>query len=167
MLDFLFGSKKDRTSGNEAEADPTKAGIRYDPELITELKSDHGELVAMFHEISAITRKRDPRQLSQQLDEFGQVLQKHLLKENVRFYIYLKSNLPESSQSTIQRFAREMQQIGRAVTDFLYKYTTVEQWDSSSWTTFEKELASIGTVLVQRIQSEENDLYTLYLPPSQ
>lgn len=165
MFEFLFGSKQDSTdAASESSAGSPNAGIRYDPELIAELKSDHVHLVALFQEISSITQKRDSQLLAKQLDEFGQDLHKHLLKENVRFYIYLKSNLSGDSLAVMQAFAREMQQIGRAVTDFLYKYTHIEQWDNSSWPAFEKELAGIGTVLVKRIQSEENELYTLYLP---
>lgn len=173
MFGYLFGRNKGGTSPSEqpeATAEETATtGIRYDPSLISELKSDHGRLVSLFQDIAAITNKRDARLLTRQLDEFGDKLREHLLKENVRFYVYLKSSLPPdgSNLATSQTFAREMQQIGRVVTNFLHKYTSIGQWEDGHWPAFESELAAIGRVLTQRIESEEGTLYPLYLPPGE
>lgn len=170
MFDFLFGHK--HSEADEAAAKKTAIapgnGINYDANLVAELKADHGLLVALFSGIVSTTAQRDDKMLAEQLNAFGQKLRGHLLKENVRFYVYLKNSLQsdENSLAIMQDFAREMQQIGRAVTDFLNKYTRVAQWDDAQWAVFERDLNGVGRVLTQRIESEEGTLYTLYLPPS-
>lgn len=174
MFDFIFGRKQDETRQDEeaiiARNAPAAPGnsINYDAHLVAELKSDHGLLVKLFTAIVSTTGQRNSKQLTEQLNEFGQKLRGHLLKENVRFYVYLKNSLQsdENSLSIMQEFSHEMQQIGRAVTDFLHTYTHVTQWDDAQWAVFERDLNSVGKVLTQRIESEENTLYTLYLPPA-
>lgn len=171
MFDFLFGRKENETNEATETAQRTSApgnGINYDPNLIAELKSDHGHLLALFANIIASTEKRNDRLLVEQLSEFGQKLRGHLLKENVRFYVYLKNNLQsdENSLAIMQDFSHEMQQIGRAVTDFLHKYISVPQWDDAQWAVFDRDLNAVGKVLTRRIESEEDTLYTLYLPQS-
>ena len=173
MLKFLFGNKQDQ-AGLAPETEILHTGgiapgtnIRFDPKLVSELKVDHGQLVSQFQEIVATTGKRDNDLLVKQFAKFGSTLRGHILKENVRFYVYLKSSLQsdESSLSIMQEFAQEMQQIGRAVTDFLHKYTSVAKWDEAQWAVFERDLNAVGQVLTSRIETEENTLYPLYLPP--
>lgn len=172
MLKFIFGNNKQDESDMAAE--PASAAgnapgtsIRYDAKLVDELKSDHGNLISLFTEIVKTSAKRDDNLLVTQLNNFGFSLRGHILKENVRFYVYLRSSLQadESSLSIMQEFAQEMQQIGRAVTDFLHKYTNVAQWDDAQWAVFERDLHAVGGVLTKRIETEENTLYPLYLPP--
>ena len=174
MFDFLFGQKsgeKEQAEKEEAKKKTSAAGtnIKYDPNLIAELKADHGLLIDLFKGLVITTEKRNEQMLTEQLHEFGNKLRGHLLKENVRFYVYLRASLQadESSMSIMHDFAHEMQQIGRAVTDFLNKYTSIPHWDESHWTVFEHDLNAVGKVLVQRIESEEGSLYTLYLPPNE
>lgn len=173
MFDFLFGHKQNETgqADNTAAQKNTNSpgtGINYDPNLVAELKSDHGQLISLFTRIVATSSQRNDQLITEQLNEFGQKLRGHLLKENVRFYVYLKNSLQadENSMSIMQDFSHEMQQIGRAVTDFLHKYTNVPQWDEAQWAVFDRDLGSVGKVLTRRIESEEDTLYTLYLPPS-
>lgn len=173
MFDFLFGRKQDDEKQVETATvknPPASPGnsINYDPNLVTELKADHGLLVGLFTGIVATTGQRNHKLLTEQLNEFGQKLRGHLLKENVRFYVYLKKSLQsdEDSMSIMQEFAHEMQQIGRAVTDFLHTYTHVTHWDDAQWAVFERDLNGVGKVLTQRIGAEEDTLYTLYLPPA-
>lgn len=172
MFEFLFGRKQNETTQPEDTVTQKKpgspgTGIDYDPNLIAELKSDHAQLISLFTKIVSTTSQRNDQLLIKQLNEFGQKLRGHLLKENVRFYVYLKNSLQsdENSLRIMQDFSHEMQLIGRAVTDFLHKYTNVPQWDDAQWAVFERDLKSVGNVLTQRIESEEGTLYTLYLPP--
>ena len=141
--------------------------IRFDPKLVSELKADHVQLISLFNEISTITAQRDNQLLNRQLGKFGSTLQGHILKENVRFYVYLKSSLQEDEDNLfiMQGFSQEMQQIGRSVTDFLHKYTNIAQWDGAQWTVFDRDLKEIGAVLRKRFESEEKTLYPLYLSP--
>ncbi|HEY6095780.1 MAG TPA: hemerythrin domain-containing protein [Gallionellaceae bacterium] len=173
MFDFLFGRKESETNetAETARKDAPAApgnGISYDPNLIAELKLDHSHLLSLFANIISTTNQRNEKLLVEQLNEFGQKLRGHLLKENVRFYVYLKNSLrsDENSLAIMQDFSHEMQQIGRAVTDFLHKYISVPQWDDAQWAVFDRDLNAVGKVLGRRIESEEDTLYTLYLPQS-
>lgn len=172
MFKFLF-NKKDE-SGQSLENEDLQAGgiapgtnIRFDPKLVSELKADHGQLISLFQEIVRATDQHDSELLIKHLGKFGNTLRGHILKENVRFYVYLKSSLQsdESSLAIMHEFSLEMQQIGRAVTDFLHKYTSVAQWDEAQWAVFDRDLNAVGKVLTKRIETEENMLYPLYLPP--
>lgn len=173
MLKFLFGKKQDESSLASEPANTKSGGIapgtniHFDPELVSELESDHAQLISLFTEIVETTGQRNGNRLVVQLNKFGNTLRGHILKENVRFYVYLKFSLQsdESSLAIMQEFAQEMQKIGRAVTDFLYKYTTVAKWDEAQWAIFDRDLHAVGKVLTNRIETEENTLYPLYLPP--
>jgi len=169
MFKFLFGQKKNDDEPDEIKSEDIAPGtnIRYDPKLVSELKSEHGKLISLFSEISTITDKRDSELLTTKLNQFGSSLRGHILKENVRLYVYLKSSLQanEDSLTIMQGFSQEMSQIGRAVTDFLHKYSNVSQWDDAQWAVFERDLKGVGQVLTKRIDTEENTLYPLYMPP--
>jgi len=170
MFDFLFKQRKDDADNpleNDSATIAPGTNIHYDPKLVAELKSDHGDLISLFTDIATTAEQRDSDLLTRQLAKFGTMLRGHILKENVRFYVYLKASLrsDESSLSIMQEFAVEMQQIGRAVTDFLHKYTTVPHWDDAQWAVFERDLNAVGGVLTKRIETEENTLYPLYMPP--
>ncbi|MDH4284416.1 MAG: hemerythrin domain-containing protein [Gallionellaceae bacterium] len=170
MFKFLFKQNQgDSAKPAETETAAIAPGtnIRYDANLVAELKSDHGDLVELFTDIVTSSGQRDSNMLTKQLAKFGSMLRGHILKENVRFYVYLKSSLQsdESSLSIMHEFSNEMQQIGRAVTDFLHKYTAVAHWDDAQWAVFQRDLNAVGEVLTKRIETEENTLYPLYMPP--
>lgn len=175
MFEFLFKRKQAAPVAAPAPAKATEARdvapgtqLHFNPELIVELKADHHRLVALFSELVDTARQRASQPLTERLALFGDSLRGHVLKENVRLYVYLKHNLQsdEDSLAIMQEFAHEMHQIGRAVTDFLHRYTKVEQWDDAQWAVFSRDLDAIGKVLTRRIETEENTLYPLYLPPS-
>lgn len=175
MFEFLF---RRRHSESPHAAEPRKerdvsaevapgTHLHYDPRLVTELSADHVSLLSLFKEIAALAERRDSSALTDRLTRFGDLLRGHVLKENVRLYVYLKHTLQsdEDSLAIMQQFAQEMHHIGRAVTDFLQKYHEVEEWDASQWAVFARDLGNVGKVLSRRIETEENTLYPLYLPP--
>lgn len=143
--------------------------LHYDPNLVPGLVAEHQILLGIFGEIGAAMDQKNMALVKQKLGEFGDALRGHLLKENIRFYVYLQHSLEgEPDNAAIMRdFRKEMQHIGKAVADFLHKYTAEEDgwiWDETMWQSFQQEVGGIGKVLVKRIQTEENILYPLYLP---
>lgn len=140
--------------------------LHYDPNLVPGLVADHKMLLGIFGEIVAASNQKNMAQLKEKLGDFGDALLGHLLKENVRFYVYLQHNLEsDPDNSAIMRdFRKEMQHIGKVVADFLHKYTAEGSWSETMWQEFQREVDGIGKVLVKRIQTEENVLYPLYLP---
>ncbi|OGS98820.1 MAG: hypothetical protein A3K04_10865 [Gallionellales bacterium RBG_16_56_9] len=177
MFEFLWKSK-----GSSAQREAAKPAERpgemersvapgtqlhYDPTLVPHFLDDHRMLLGIFGDIDAAMKQRDVRVVKEKLNKFGDELNGHLLKENIRFYVYLQHSLKSDPENIaiMQGFRKEMQHIGKAVLDFLQKYTTEGDWNEAMWQNFQQELGGIGKVLTKRIQTEENTLYPLYLPP--
>ena len=140
--------------------------IRFHPELVPELLDDHQVLLKLFGEIAEANKLGEFEKLPGMLREFGNVLRGHLLKENVKLYIYLQhalANDPDNA-ALMQGFRTEMHGISKAVTKFLKHYGQKE-WDQQRREQFGVDLEAIGGVLVKRIDTEEEVLYPLYMPP--
>lgn len=169
----MFGFfKKKGESKQEAPATATPQNntapgteIRYHPELIDQLKSDHQALLGLYGEIHAAFDASDYAKVSQKLDAFSSGLRDHLLTENVRLYIYLDHSLAndETNSELIRGFRHEMNGIAKVAMNFLKKYEAIGV-DKELAGTFAKDFATIGQVLGQRIQKEEQVLYPLYMP---
>jgi regulator of sigma D len=177
LFDMLFGARKKEekpaAAPVQAAARPSQAAsapgtsIHHDAELIVHLKADHGVLLKIFAGIQAAAQAGDYAQVQQRLDRFRTVLMDHLLKENVRLYVYLEHLLAgdETSHALIREFRHEMDAIGKAVVDFLAKYKTIATQPELT-IAFPGELAAIGEVLVARIKREEETLYPMYTAPA-
>lgn len=177
MFEFLWKRKKPATQEETRQPAPASTAdtqgvasgtqVHYDPALVSSLVSDHQVLLGIFGEIVAAMEQKNVSRTKEKLGEFGDALRGHLLKENVRFYVYLQHSLEGDTENAaiMHEFRREMQHIGKAVADFLHKYTAEGEWDEKMWQSFQQEVGGIGKVLTKRIQTEENILYPLYLPP--
>lgn len=170
MFDFF---KKKADTKAETAAPPSQpqynaapgTAIRYHPELIDQLKSDHQTLLGLYGEIQAAFDAGDYTTVSEKLDTFRSELQGHLLTENVRLYIYLDHCLAsdETNSELIRSFRHEMDGIAKVAMNFLKKYEAIGV-DKELAGAFAKDFATIGQVLGQRIQKEERVLYPLYMP---
>ena len=169
MFFGLFGRKQKKEKEQQEEQRRQIAPgveIYYDPDLVTGLKSDHAELLQLFGKMVEADAAGDYEALPSMLEEFGSMLRGHLLKENIKLYIYLQhalENSPENA-SLMQGFRSEMNGISKAVTAFLDRYTT-DAWEEHHKKSFGAELEAIGNVLAKRIEMEESMLYPLYMPP--
>jgi hypothetical protein len=166
----LFGKKGSNPSPSphppqeEARTAPGTE-IRYAPDLINTLKHDHQSLLALYGEIDKAFQEKRYHEVSTMLGEFKGQLHAHLLTENVRLYIYLDRSLAHdpSSSELIRGFRKEMDEIARTALGFLRKYETIGV-DEQLASHFDTDFRTIGKVLVERIEKEENTLYPLYLP---
>ena len=159
----LFGwNKKQETP---VRATKTEEGIPYDAGLVAKLKGDHQELLAMFGKISQVAAARQFDEVPKLLKHFKLALQTHLVTENVRFYVYVEQRQAYDSgaSSLITDLRKEMNGIAHAAAHFIGHYETAVFTEEVA-SQFKKDLADIGEVLVQRINTEETSLYTLYLP---
>ncbi|MEN8168719.1 MAG: hemerythrin domain-containing protein [Pseudomonadota bacterium] len=139
--------------------------IRYSPDLVDSLKSDHQTLLGLYGDIDKAFKEKRYADVSSMLTTFKSGLNAHLLTENVRLYIYLQHALvadPTSSE-LIHGFRKEMDEIAKVAIGFLRKYETIGV-DEDLADHFATDFATIGKVLVQRIQKEEGTLYPLYMP---
>lgn len=142
--------------------------IPYKPSLIPDLKNDHVELFAIFDEVGACLEIHDGKGLSEKLVLFARKLRAHLLEENVCLYVYIKHVLktePDTLEIVIS-FQREMGEIGKLINRFVTKYTASDEWTTHRYLEFGEEYRAMGEALAKRIESEEESLYSLYLPPS-
>lgn len=161
---FGFFKKKKREQSVEPE-DEASAGIRYNPELVGRLKSDHQELLVIYRAIETHFARGDLAGTVARLNDFRYLLQDHLLTENVRFYLYLGQQFAhdQTNAELIRGFRQEMDAIGRVVLKFLDRYETMVE-DPKIAASFLEELGQIGAVLSHRIKKEEQTLYPLYMP---
>lgn len=180
MFDFLFRKKPTdpAPASPSPAASPAPAGtpapaahapgtsINYDPNLVATLHEDHRMLLEIFKAISEAAARKDLATVQQRLEHFRIGLQDHLLKENVRLYVYLEHMLrgDPPSHELIHEFRREMDGIGRVVVGFLTTYKLIASQPELA-DSFAKELAQIGKALVARIEREESTLYPLYAQP--
>ena len=175
LFDLLFGKKSpppsaSASSGTGAAAAVPQASapgtsIHHDPRLIESFKEDHRLLLDIYKAIDAARAEGNLLTVQTRLEQFRMVLQDHLLKENVRLYVYLEHVLQGDpvSRQLMHEFRHEMDGIGRVVVGFLGKYREIgihpELADE-----FAKDFAAIGAALVARIRREEDTLYPMYAP---
>ena len=175
FLDFLFqkkeGGLKTHTypsthsllSLRQAPAPGTHIG--YSASLIAHLEADHVKLAEIFTAIDQSFKKGHLSVVVTYLEEFRTEIQAHLLTENVRLYIYLEHALAHdaNSHALIHEFRQEMNNIGKAILNFLSKYRELDRQPHLS-TSFGDDLMAVGKMLIEHLQREESTLYPLYLP---
>jgi hemerythrin-like domain-containing protein len=167
----MFGFFKKKSSASEAatprEEVHTAPGtqIRYSPDLIASLQNDHQTLLGLYGEINEAFAEKRYADVSLMLTTFRSNLNAHLLTENVRLYIYLDRSLAGDATSSelIHGFRKEMDEIAKVALGFLRKYEAIGV-DADLASRFAADFATLGKVLVERIQKEENTLYPLYMP---
>lgn len=184
MFDWLFGKKESvqhvaelparaaaaapapataRTEAVLAQTVAPGTAIHYHPELIGKLTQEHQCLLRLFEHVQRAAREGDVVLAARHLEAFRVQLQGHLLTENVRLYVYLEHALAgdASSHQLMRAFRHEMDDIGKAVVDFLTSYRELARRPDLT-PQFLQALEGIGKVLVERIQREEETLYPLY-----
>ena len=144
---------------------PPERSIRYDPDLVDSLKSDHTELVSMYGQLGQDVREGRFERIPNALLAFKTRLEAHLLIENVRFYVYLEQAIAGDSENMalIRDFRREMNTIARGVVDFVRRYQQTRV-NADNSLHFMREYDEVGKLLVMRIEREEGNLYPLYAP---
>jgi hypothetical protein len=137
--------------------------IGYDAKLVESLLHDHAELGRIFANIGDARKTDDFDDIRNLLVQFKTRLEAHVLTENVRFYNYLEQTLAGDAESagTMRSFRREMNGIARAVVEFVKKYQS-SHFTPAERRQFAADYETVGAILEQRLDSEENNLYPLY-----
>lgn len=170
----LFARKKDKPVWDGSRAESAAAGgrfapgtgIAYDQNLVARFKGHHQVLLKLFGAISGAAADRNFEMLADCIRKFVRVLEQHVLEENLRFYIYLTKCLEndDDHKELVQDMKKEMSKISRDVRSFMRHHLEFGV-DQGNVVKFQEELLKIGEVLVDRVNREEDSLYTLYLPP--
>jgi hypothetical protein len=175
LFDKLFGKKEEAPAFKSPppgvamaparQASAPGTGIRFDQRLIEALTEDHRLLLDIYTAIDSARADRNLLTVQTRLEQFRMVLQDHLLKENVRLYVYLEHVLrgDPMSHQLMHEFRHEMDGIGRVVVGFLTKYRQIGIHPELE-AEFSKDFAAIGEALVARIKREESTLYPMYAP---
>ncbi|QGX41551.1 hemerythrin domain-containing protein [Permianibacter aggregans] len=137
--------------------------ISYEADLISHLKGDHVRLVNQFTSLMPALKSGDIKGFKAKLSAFKTDFQGHIIKENVKFYVYLEQSLAgdETNLELMRDFRREMNTISRAVVNFCNRYAE-DSMDATGIANFQRESNDIAQALLRRIEREERDLYTLY-----
>ena len=137
--------------------------INHSPTLIGELKGDHAELLNLYGQIEAMATGGELPKLYHALKVFKSKFDLHVLTENVKFYCYIEQRLARRPDAlrVVKEFRREMNHIGRGVVTFVKKWRE-SGVNADNNAAFLAELRQVGALLVQRVEREERDLYTLY-----
>lgn len=161
----MFGQGADRAIDTTEAPATTPHRVGYDPKLIDSLLSDHARLGALYERIGKSSEAGDYDEVRKLLTHFKSSLQAHILTENVRFYTYVESltAADRDSAKTMHDFRRDMNTIARQVIGFIKKYQACDFASRTEREQFAKDYANVGSLLEQRLDSEENDLYPLYV----
>ena len=148
------GSKKTTSS---------TSAVPYNPNLVPLLKIEHQQLLSSYKTILIALEKQEFLQMSQQLNEFDQLLRKHLLKEHVELYVYLEYTLMKGTQAfdKMHQLRLEMEQISSNIMAFLNVYQAMPV-NFVTAAEFKRNFEQIGEILNKRISREETILYPLY-----
>lgn len=166
LRSIFIKNNPEKSTDNQKKTFAPGTEIGYDSALLARFSGHHQTLLKLFGEISQAADDGDFTLLAPSLKRFLRVFEQHVLEENLRFYVYLEKCLQDDDHG---EFANDMKQemngISRSVRSFIRHHLEFEV-TQDNLAKFKQELAGIGFALTDRIDREENSLYTLYLPPT-
>lgn len=136
--------------------------IKFENGLIKKFKKDHEKLIEIYSQMLYLHSKKDFMNLKKEMKNFRVTVNLHILEEDEKLYSYLvqESNGDKDKIKMHQEIHDEMKEIVRVVGEFFDKYE--HNLLGSCEDKFHEELREIGAVLTDRIDREENGLYTMY-----
>lgn len=122
-------------------------------------------MVATYGQIAILIQQNKFDEIQSLLAVLKTEFNRHIMQENVSFYCYLEQQFAqdENHLETIKEYRKEMNGISHAFIKFIKKWQT-EYISLENLAEFQSEYDAVGDVLAQRINREENELYTLYQP---
>ena len=137
-----------------------KENNNNDYNLIDLLKKDHQKLISICNKIEIELNNNNFQIIKEELQKFITDYNKHIIVEDTQLYIKLEEKYKEQTQilNTIKNIEIDMNTITKTILDFEKKFDTI---NSDNKEAFWSELKSIESILIQRIELEEERLYTL------
>ena len=141
------------------------SGIQHHSTLVSQLMSDHRQLLESFGVLKKTAEAGDAVAFKQALQGFKALLVPHLLEEAIRLYTYLRQELKTrgdaNSYQLVNGYKSEMKGIGDAAVHFVETYNTAAN-DAIDFEQVRASLHEICHLLGDRIRREESELYPLY-----
>jgi len=139
-----------------------KTTIPYNSKLIQKFEKDHKKVIQLTQETTKAIEDQNRQKIQNSLQNLKMALLGHFMEEDTVLYQYLKEYYKdnESVYALILEFHNSIKEIQNALLEFLNKYT---KQDARYDAIFEKEFNNIVNALATRVESEESNLYTLYI----
>ncbi len=140
----------------------SKKNLVHDKKLITRLHKDHQKLVELIGKTLAAIESTNVAKTKKYLKKLREAILEHFMQEDIKLYWYLKRYYtPESdTYKRIEAFESSIKKIQREVLGFLGHYSKEETVLDS---TFKEKFSTVVQELGARIETEEKNLYPLYL----
>lgn len=159
-------SAPQHASNDTARGQAEGTEITYNPRLIIELIDEHKMLMAQLIEIEKAFAENNHKKLHQKLEAFNTSLGDHMLKKNIKLYIYMQYSMKQAKQANvdISTYKRGMTAVGRHANSFLNNHEKSVQKGRIK-PSFGEELEAIINEFASHTDNEKSELYPYYLPP--
>ncbi len=166
MLSFIKSrSKQSNADTKRKYATAPGTSIRYSPELIEQLTSEHQDLLNCIIQVIKAAKAFDAPRVGQGLERMRTQLRTHMLSENVRLHLYLKHAFGKDgiTGSLVRDFRRDMDMVAREAEAFFERHVGIGD-GRYSLNDFLAEFEALGAMINGQMEREECTLFPLYLP---
>lgn len=159
---WLFGDQ-DELEQTPAQDERPASDASFDAKLIPELVREHKALFDLYAKTIEHAESQSWHEAGSCLKKFKNLLQTHILKENLKLYSLLRASAKgdKITLETLEDFKTEMDRAGQEVGRFARSYDDIAS-SPLKRDKFVEDLKAMGPFLIDRVHREENDLYTLY-----
>lgn len=170
MFGFKNRGKDDQKNfDDDTQQLPVAPGteITYKDSLIVKYQQEHQHLQSLFNDALGALQQVDNPALVKKLRELQIALRRHLLDEELNFYIYLRHcyGQDKAKQELITKFKKLSKRVGMETFEFIGK-VSAEAFQISSDESFVAELLEVGNKLQSLLEAEEHLLYPIYKKPA-
>jgi len=163
LLSFL--SRKNKKEAPPKGGQVPDPDVAYDPGLVTALTLQHRSLTALLVKATSLAQQQDFAGVQEILGRFKVELDQHLNREHGEFFPYLAAHLKGAdAKDTLKEARSNSLYIERAVEGFLKHYTGYPVGERTVLR-FGMELSGVIEEFCERLEKEEAQIYTLYMPP--
>jgi len=168
MIKKLFNrlGKVDKKDKDQEKS--TTQRLRYNEQLVPDLKDAHGSLFNTYMEIESAFKEDSEKwhTVMDLVNEFESSLRLHVMLENRQLYTYLE-HLYEDEHDTehlehLKALQENMGDILKEVKYFSKKYSDWENYKRNK-DAFLSDLTAVGKVLTKRVEMEEKFIYPMYM----
>lgn len=136
----------------------------YDFTLIDELTAEHKNIRFIFNQIMSFTISKDYEKVAGQLDIFGMAVRKHYQKSDIELYAYLKTYVQikyPTREKSFTQLSLEMKNLSIEIFYIISQSPNIPAREETH-AGFIKEFMSLGKLLNERINKEQNLLFKMY-----
>ena len=155
-------------NNQESQSNQVKQRLKYNEQLIPDLKDAHGSLFTTYLEIEKAFKVDDEKwhRIMDLIKDFESALKLHVMLENRQLYTYLEHLYEDEHDMEHLEHLRELQQnmgdIMKEVKYFSKKYSDWENYKRNK-DSFLSDLTAVGKALTKRVELEEKFIYPMYM----